>query len=241
MRLKNRSNSNHGVALAALLLLALPAAVAAAQSTDADAGEILVVGFKNPYKLTHKELGGALAAYQKGRMTYAPDSGLYFEVKSSGGETLTGLQLSLAAGDESIPVELDGQNRFVLPALPGGDWELKANRRRGGLIVKPLVLSPGTNEADRLLGDMRLQCEVTWAIERHHVSVFARGAFNAAGGCRSSKFAIYSRSERPLAGATVTSGAIMKPIQILRDRHLFRVPLHDKTLPHTARVRLQYM
>jgi hypothetical protein len=225
-----------------LPLFPMPAAAQlAAPEAALEEQEISVVGFRNPYKLTVKQLRGAARAYRKGKAVYAPASTLFFQVKTAeAGESLDGVTLTLRAADQSIPVPLDAASRFVLPELGSDDWELVANRSRAGLIVRPVVMSPGTSEADRMLGDMRLQCEVHWAIEKQHMSVFARGAFGAAGGCKSSSFAIYARSDRPIADASVIDGVTSKPVQVLRDGYLFRAPLHDKKLPNSARVRFNF-
>jgi len=228
--------------LPVLPLFAPPAAARApAPEAAVEDQAISVVGFKNPYRLTVKQLRDAARAYRKGRPVYAPASILYFEVKPARpGESLDGVTLTLRSADRAIPVPLDSANRFVLPELGSDDWQLVANRSRAGLVVRPVVMSPGTSEDDRMLGDMRLQCEVHWAIEKRHMSVFARGAFAAAGGCQSSSFAIYARSDRAIAHASVTAGPVSRPVQVLRDGYLFRAPLHDKKLPNSARVRFSF-
>ncbi|QAY77315.1 hypothetical protein [Sphingosinicella sp. BN140058] len=227
---------------AALALIALGSGTAAAPTDQADSAEseIVIVAVKNPYRLSVKELRKALRAFRKGKPVYAPEATLLFQVKATGAKPLAGITLSLRRGADVIPLPLDPAGRFVLPDLSADDWTLVANRARAGLEVRPLVLSPGTAEGDRLLGDMRLQCLVGWAIEAQHVSIVARAAFNAAGGCFGSKFAIYGYSDRPIAAATVTSGQNVRPVQVLRDRHLYRAPLHDASLPNLARVRFRF-
>jgi hypothetical protein len=99
-------------------------------------------------------------------------------------------------------------------------------------------LSPGTSDRERLLGDLRLQCQVDWAFARSETSIFARGIYSSAGGCTSKKFAYYVLANRPLAAASLRFGASAKPLQIFRAAS-YRAPITDP-LPNDARVVLTY-
>jgi hypothetical protein len=219
------------------LMLATAAAPPPADDSSAD---IVVIGFSKPYKLSVKELRDAVAAYREGRVLLAPASELFFEVSSQNSADLVDLSLTLRSPGAVIPVTLDEHHRFVLPGLDGDDWELIANRARGALSIRPLVLSPGTETGDRRFGDMRLQCRVTWAIEKEHASIMVRGMFGMAGGCASTKLGLYAKSERPIDEATIADGTRIVPISVLSDRHMYRVPLGDKSLPNDARVRFTF-
>lgn len=226
-----------------LSILALVLATGAAPpQEDQSPSDIVVIGFSKPYRLTVKQLRNAVAAYNRGRPGLAPTSNLLFEVSSSfRSRPLDELKLVLRSPTATVPITLDGRHRFVLPELRDDEWELLANRGRGALAVRPIVLSPGTDLEERRLGDMRLQCEVTWAIEKEHASIATRGLFGMAGGCRSTKLGLYARSERPIADATIFTGGRKVPIAILADRHNYRVPLGDKSLPDDARVRFTFL
>lgn len=225
------------VAAACISIAAFSSALA--QGNEA-APEIVIVGFSKPYRLTDKELRNALGAYQRGRAALAPTSALLFQVSSPGAESLETLQLELRNSDEVLPLALDKNHRFELPPLGDGKWELVANRARTAIEIRPIVLSPGTDLEHRRLGDMRLQCLVTWAIEKDHVSMPVRAMFDMAGGCQSTKMALYAKSERAIADADITTAGRVTAIAILRDRHTYRAPLGDKSLPDDATVRFRW-
>jgi hypothetical protein len=227
--------------MAALLAGANPGLLQApVQDDGAETADIVVIGFSKPYKLSVEELRDAVVAYRQGRPVLAPASTLYFAVDGLAGQSLDGLRLVLRSSGSTIPIALDDNRRFVLPDLGAGKWELVANRGRTGLSIRPIVLSPGTDVGDRRLGDMRLQCSVLWSIEKHHASLPMKAIFGAAGGCRSTKLALYTKSDRPIAEAFVLTDGKRIPVSVLSDRRTYRAPLGDKSLHDEARVRFTF-
>lgn len=227
-----------------LIFAASPASVAGETSAprpEPQADEIVITGQPWPLTLNAKELARAVKAHRKLRAVYAPQSQLSFEVlRGSGSRSLDGIKLTFRSKNEVVPVVLDANRRFTLPALPGKGWKLVANRR-GGFGILPLVMSPGTNDADRLLGDLRLQCEVGWAMAKPDLPIMMRAFAGAMGGvCKGSLVPFMIWSDRAIATASVSSGARTRPVDVTTDRHAYRPPLHDKTLPNSARVRFRY-
>ena len=105
----------------------------------------------------------------------------------------------------------------------------------------PLVMSPGSSLDDRLFGDLRLQCEVLWEMGKPDLSILMRVTANAFGGfCKGSVLPFFVWSDRPIRSAWVSNQGLTMPVYISEDRHAYRPPLHDKTLPHAARVRLRH-
>ena len=206
----------------------------------AGTADIVVIGFSKPYKLSVEELRVAVVAYRQGKPVLAPASTLYFAVDGLDGQSLSGLRLALRSSGSTIPIALDDNQRFVLPDLGTGKWDLVANRGRNGLSIRPIVLSPGTDAGDRRLGDLRLQCSVLWSIEKHHASLPMRAIFGAAGGCRSTKLALYTKTDRPIAEAFVLMDGKRTPVPVLSDRRTYRAPLGEKSLRDEARVRFTF-
>lgn len=224
-----------------------PAAPAPATSGGVPAqsvsDDIVVTGLLRPLTMSAKEFARAVKAHRELHLVYAPQSRLIFQVRAAAGADGRGmenLKLTFRSKNGIVPVAIDADNRFTLPALPGKGWKLVANRRRGFGIL-PLVLSPGTGDADRLLGDLRLQCEVLWAMAKPDLSILMRAAAGALGGfCRGSVLPFFEWSDRAIADASVSTGALTRSVYVTEDRHAYRAPVYDKTLPHSARVRLRY-
>ena len=216
-----------------LLALTVLAAVPPAASDD-----IVVTA---PCRLTARQLRLALRAYRTGRPARAPDSTLFFETAADArraGVTVSSLRLRSLG--RSLPIPADAQGRFTLPARSGEDWTIDGPCHDGALPIAPLVISPGTTEADRRLGDMRLQCDVGWAIAEQRVSL-AAGAFRrVTGACKGTRAALHAAAPRPIARADVVAGAAMRPVRVSADGLRYSVPLGDGKLPDSARVRFRF-
>jgi hypothetical protein len=243
--------------LAAVLLSAAPlsaqtAAPASAPLNDTtdpaqDAEQdIVVVGDNgNLFRLTADSLRDAARAYQQHHVTYAPGATLYLLVESADSSSLDGVDVYLRArrrgadGDRAtISLPLDTNQRAVLPVdqVATGQWELRTNRTRGGIRIRPLVLSPGSSLPDRRFGDLRLQCRVSIAFAR--LSLPMRALAGALGPCSSSRVTLLTRATRPISAANITGYAT--PLTIRDDGVTYAVPLHDQSITNEARLRLTY-
>lgn len=199
--------------------------------------EIVVTGFAKPYKLTGKQLVRAQTAFNAKRGQLAPQSQLYFQIISQEGGDISDLDLYLKRGDEVLSLPIDGQSRFVLPPLNGNDWTLFANRNRKAITITPTILSPGTSERNRMLGDLRLQCETYWAMSSPETSIVVRAMFSAAGGCKGTKFGYYVSTQAVITSGIVSDGSASTPLRLWGD-HRYQAPIGIKAMPNTARVTL---
>ena len=217
-------------------------------ATEDNAGndDIVVIGDSgSSFRLTADSLRDAVRAFNEHRARFAPDATLYFLVETGDGGALDGLTLYLRArrrdadGDRAyIDLPLDANNRIVLPLdqVASGDWELRANRARGGIRMRPQILSPGSTIADRRFGDMRLQCRVSIAFAR--LSLPVRLIAGAVGPCGSSAVNLVTRAPQPISAVTISDYAT--PIEIRDDGISFVVPLQVEAISDEARLRLTY-
>lgn len=242
-------------ACAALALAPLAAAYAqtpaatidsAAPEPGADSDDIVVVGDNGEsYRLTADALRDAARAYSANRARFAPASRLLFAVEAANGGSLDGIAIYLRAkrrnrdGERTIvDLPLDADNRIALPIdlVASGDYDLGANRSRGGIRIRPLVLTSPSTLTDRRFGDLRLQCRVSLAFAR--LSLPIRMLAGAIGPCGSSRVALYARAPQPVAGVAISGYG--QPIDIRPDGLAFRVPLHDAAIGNDARLRVTY-
>ena len=200
--------------------------------------DIVVIGLATPYRIAAGPLRKAQKTYAKGRATAAPGSTLFFRIS---GVPTEGLALTLRDGDAVIALPIDAAGRVVLPDLATRDWTLVANRTRGTLQLRPLVMSTGTTMEDRRLGDLRLECAVKWAVAPD-VPFPVRAMFNAAGGCRSSRIAFYFKSPQPVAAASVTAAdGTVTALPVRPGGTSYRPPLSDRTLSDDMRVAIRFV
>jgi len=90
-------------------------------SAQEDANDIVVLGQNGkPYALSPEQLRGAIAAYERNRMQFAPQARLVWRiVPASAAKEAT---ISLRDGDQAIPLDIDANGTFTLPhqlLLPG--------------------------------------------------------------------------------------------------------------------------
>ncbi len=209
-----------------VLALGLTARVQAQEHAADDrtpSDEIVVTGMRES-TLDLPRLLTAQGAFRTGRAAFAPTSSLYFQLRPAPGVALAGMTLFLRGGDRQAAVAIDAEGRFVLPDVPLGKWELVHNRGAGRIAVRALVISAGATEADRPLGDLRLQCRAGWELAKVDYSLIVRAGFSAAGGCSSSKFAFYFRTPRPIAVAVLEDRAGKQDLPLRADRSAYQAP-----------------
>jgi len=211
-----------------------------------DGNDIVVIGDNgNLFRLTADSLRDAARAFGQHRDTYAPAANLYLQVEAADGGSLDDVEIYLRArrrgpdGDrQTIDLPLDANHRAALPIdqVITGQWELRTNHARGGIRVRPLVLSPGSSLPDRRFGDLRVQCRVSIAFAR--LSLPMRALAGALGPCGSSRVILLTRASRPITAATITD--YPTPLPIREDGVTYSVPLHDQNISNEARLRLTY-
>ncbi len=222
----------------ALVMMAAWATPAMAQESAPD--EIVVTALGKPMRLDAKILRVAERRFAEDRSAYAPAGVLRFELWR-GGKRLpaTDLPLTLNDGTRSIAVAVDGAGRIALPAIPAGRWYLLGPASAQPITLRPIILSQGTGEADRRLGDLRAQCRVAVAMGKAQASILALplvGIFDLAGGCASRRFQFFLRVDRPLTSATVGD----QPLKISPKALSYNAPLGDRALTNEARIHLSY-
>lgn len=229
------------VALLAALLL--PAKTFAQEApSDGSTDEIVVTAIKGQWSLEGKRIRAAQAAFFAGRDRYAPQASMLFQVTPRGGRSTEGLRLTLRNKDEAIDVPLDAKLRFELPPLRSDGWQLTANRTPAEMSARLWILSPGTDETDRRVGDLRLYCRVGSALQEKpfDFTLVERGMFAALGGCASTRMGVFTSASKPLSAASVTRpDGITHTLAVLRGTQ-YRMPLADKDVPDEAHVHLRY-
>lgn len=157
------------------------------------------------------------------------------------------LALHLVSDNASLPIALDAERRFALPRDQQA-WDdnadLIVNRKPGLYIGLPDIRTPGVPDNARRLGDLRLQCEIGWAIVKDDVGLLQRTAFAVLGGpCHTSMARIGVRAPRRLVGATLIAGERREPLdakRIIANGRFFAAPYHDGSWPDDTLVEFQY-
>jgi len=249
-----------------LLAQAAPPAPGAAQAGgDAPTQHVEVVAGK-PGAREQKSVAQLLEAQRafERHHALAPQAGLSFRLYARlDPADLQALHLDWVSGDERRRVPLDERQRFILdPAwtAPGAprDAVLQANLPEGALAWKVEVRTPGLDEGERRLGDLRLECEADMFHGNLQRGIHSpSAAIMAAEGdlCELDDAEIFF-AERPIFGVLLQTGARVRRLPYryvhvsdgtmalaslfdwpyaLRDRSYY-LPLEDRSWPDDTRV-----
>ena len=128
------------------------------------------------------------------------------------------IALRLESDEAGMAIPLGERNIFTLPVEPGPLYEkaeLTVNRKAGSVRWIPYIRSAATSDTIRRLGDLRLACEVHWAIDKETLPFAMRTAMGALGGpCNFvSQKGTYSFAEgRRITAATISHNGKSAPV-----------------------------
>ena len=128
------------------------------------------------------------------------------------------IALRLESDEAGTAIPLGERNIFGLPVELGPLYEkaeLTLNRKAGSVRWIPYIRSAATSDTIRRLGDLRLTCEVHWAIDKDSLPFAMRATMGALGGpCNFvSQKGTYSFVEpRRITAATISFNGNSAPV-----------------------------
>jgi len=213
-------------AIAGLMLCLYGAAVQAqadtAQATEPSAQDVAasvnVKGIRDPdWKPYSAMLKGVKRFEEKHGL--APGAQLRFILEPRRADVdMHAIALRLESDDAAMAIPMGERNIFTLPVEQGPLYEkaeLTVNRKAGSVRWIPYVRSAASSDTLRRLGDLRLACEVHWAIDKDTLPFAMRTAMGALGGpCNFvSQKGTYSFSEpRRITAATISYNGKSAPV-----------------------------
>lgn len=202
---------------AALLVISLFCVCAEAQETDpeliprverAQGAEDPTV--RNPPLKPYRQMLKGLDAFEA-QHQLAPQAPLRFilvpEVERVAFGTIT---LTITGPGTSIAVPVAHDGGFTLPRddkAAADNADLVLNRKKDVLRWRADIHTPGVPDNARRLGDLRLECEIGWAVTKDDTPFFLRGAVGLLGGpCHSPRAHPNYLPPHPALSATLVSG-----------------------------------
>jgi len=192
-----------------------------------------VQGTRDPDLRPYRTMVKGLDAYAD-HQRLAPDAPLRFMlVPATPKGKLDGATLHLSAENLSIPIPLAPDGGFTLARNKiayDANADLVSNKKRDTLRWRADIHTPGLPANVRRLGDLRLECEIRWAVEQDQLSFVRRNLFRMAGGpCHSSLIHVLYPLPRSVAGVQARSGERTLDIRVTDDRQRYVPPLHDQS------------
>lgn len=157
---------------------------------------------------------------------------------------MQGLQLKLEDGENSSAIPLNEMKVFTLPVdqnLLKTKAELTINRKAGLVRWLPYVRSAATTDTTRRMGDLRLTCEVHWAIDKETLPFAMRSAVSALGGaCNpiTEKISYGFIEAKRIISATITYKGRSERIPV--DGDTFTPPLRDENWGDDSLIELEF-
>ena len=214
--------------------------ISCAQAQDATAPEdspgeqiVDVHGTRDPDLQPYRTMLKGLDAFAD-HQRLAPAAPLRFKLlAATPAISMTGATLRLEADNLSIAIPLANDGTFALArdkTAFDANADLVSNKKRSTVRWRPSIVTPGLPANVRRLGDLRLECEVRWAVEQDALPFMRRNLFKLAGGpCHSAMISVPYPAGRTLTGVLLRSGERSARLPLSEDRNRYTPPLHDSS------------
>jgi hypothetical protein len=141
------------------------------------------------------------------------------------------MALKISGDHVSIPLPLGQDGTFSIPRSKEAlddDADMILNRKKNLAYWRPHIHSPGVPENARRMGDLRLECEMSWAVIKQDMSFVYRYPLIAAGGmCHAPLIALHYWAPRPVKSVTLVSGERRQALAVVADGRGFMPPIKD--------------
>lgn len=228
-----------------ILYLALLFSTVQAQGTESEVLQTVEVKeIKNPVLKSYRTLRKGVLAYEKYHALAPQAPFRLILVVSNEKFDMRALTLKVVGKDSEVPIPVAEDGSFELPQLTGSEWsnaQLILNQKSSELSVgwRPFIRTPSMPSDIRRLGDLRLECEIQWAIDQDDLSFVSRNAFKIIGGpCNSSHVQIGFEATHKLTEAILRTSDRQESIKLTGGSKSFIAPLYDKTWPDEAQIEL---
>ena len=216
-----------------LLLTAADAYPQEGQPTDTDKPQVIEVGgVKNPEPKSYKVMLKGMEAFEEHRR-YSPAAPMKFKlIPRTPGGSIVGVTLRISGDNtsENVPIASDGT--FVLPYIEAAiddNAELITNRKKSALRWRGDIHTPGVPANARRLGDLRMECEIGWAVHKEDMNFFVRNGLTLAGGpCHIKSIQLRYQAPRHATSVTLISGARRQTLPFIpKYENVFSPPVAD--------------
>lgn len=239
--------------LAAVMLFALCSSAHAEPSpedTPPEASQqVSVSGTRDPDWKPYRKMLAGMDAFEHYH-SLAPQTELKFILRPQQADlTVAGLKLGILGNNVSIEVPIASDYTFSLPrddAAAKDDADVQLSSKKGLFRWRPDIHTPGLAAGTRRLGDLRLECEVRWAVDKFDSSFLQLAYLLPLGGaCHTSRSRIFYASSAAITGVTLVSNSRRESLPAERlnqkDHTRYAPPLHDTSWPDDTLLEFEFM
>lgn len=202
--------------------------------------EVKVVAYKTPERLPYQAFVRSMLAGERKR-ELAPRADIRFRVISHTGKDM-GLSLVGVTARQDIALDSGGYFDLEKNLVDGGeDAYVVATASAGKARFEPVVRTPDLAAATHRMGDLRLQCEMQWAMIKEELPFIMRSTFQLGGGiCHSRKIPMSFTADARLKSAVLVEGTRRFALTLSKDMQQYYAPVHDLGWSNEARVVLDF-
>lgn len=195
---------------------------------------VQVSGTRDPQLKPYRQMLKGVDAFDAYHAKLAPHAEMRFELRAGNGTPpVDGLALNIVGDKVRIALPLAPDATFTIPRskeAADDDADMILNRKKDQVMWRPHIRSPGVPDNARRLGDLRLECEMSWAVVRQDMSFVMRNSLSLAGGlCHTSMVGLHYAAPRPVKAIALVSGERRQSLQVGKDGQGYLIPLHDSS------------
>lgn len=239
------------IVLPAILLLSVSSSAMAGSGADQSppepAQQVTVAGTKDPDWKPYRKMLDGMDAFDHYH-SLAPQAELKFILRPQQPKLpVADLTLRIVGDSVNIEVPIAADSTFSVPrdeAAAKDDADLRLSTKKGLFRWRPDIHTAGLPVGTRRLGDLRLECEVRWAVDKFDASFIKLAYLVPLGGvCHTSRSRVFYATASPITGATLVSGSRREKLPVERldanDHTRYAPPLHDQSWPDDTLVEFE--
>ncbi|MQA40361.1 hypothetical protein [Rugamonas aquatica] len=239
------------IALSLILLSSVSSSVMAQAETDLPLTEatqqVNVASSRDPDWKPYRKMLDGIDAFDRYH-SLAPQAQLKFILRPQQPQLATAdLKLRIVGDNVSVEIPIAADMTFSVPrddSAAKDDADLRLSAKKGLFRWRPDIHSAGIPPGTRRLGDLRLECEVRWAVDKFDASLIKLAYLVPLGGvCHTSRSRVFYSTNAPITGATLVSGSRRERLPAERldakDRARYAPPLHDQSWPDDTLVEFE--
>ena len=206
---RHKSGFHYLLGCALVITINFLCATSIAQNVSNDS--ITITSLRDPDWKTYKAFLAGMHIFDQKR-NLAPKANLRFALMAKVPDNdESSITIRIAGEQNWARVLVEPDQSFTLPTIPEAaldNADLLLNRKKGIYFWRPLILTPGLPAQVRRLGDLRLECEVRWAIEQDELPLIMKKVFNLSGGpCQSKQIKADFFSAKKISTITMIDGS----------------------------------
>ncbi|MBR7799698.1 hypothetical protein [Undibacterium fentianense] len=208
--------------------------------------KVKILAIKNPDRRPLQSFLYGLEAAEKFQ-SFAPKADVGFQLlpQQNVRVNIQGLNLRLVSSDAEavIPMEEDGFFRLDKNMSKGQqeDIEVIVSTKSGTTRFQSAVRSPNLLVNEKRLGDLRLQCEMDWAMNKRDLTFLMKVSLSmGASVCQSKKVAIAFAEPRRFTSVSLEEGE--RKIFVYKGKAVNRYvpPIYDQSWGNDAKLTFEY-